>query len=175
MVEILRYQPDISYVGGEIGFRTLILLFNNLGLPSNTIIVFSFITSIACLSFAAYRLSPSVTLSFIVILGFGFLFASFNIVRQALAFSIVCALLILIRDEKHIKFSIGAIVVGILFHKTAILLAFLPLLRFVSFTAKTWAAMLIVSIGLMQVNNQLFELLAQFLVVDWFAYANYFD
>lgn len=175
MVEILKYQPDLSYVGGEIGFRSLISLFNKLGLPSNTIIVFSFIATIACLSFAAYRLSPSVTLSFIVILGFGFLFASFNLVRQALAFSIICALLVLVRDEKYIKFSIGAIVVGILFHKTAVLLALLPLLRFVSFTAKTWAAMLIASIVLMQVNNQLFDLLAQFLSVDWFAYSHYFD
>lgn len=175
MVEVLKYQPDLDYVGGEIGFRTLILLFNNLGLPSNTIIVFSFIISIACLSFAAYRLSPNVTLSFIVILGFGFLFASFNIVRQALAFSIICALLVLIRNEKYVKFSIGVIVVGIFFHKTAVLLAVLPLFRFVSFSAKTWAMLLFTSLILMQVNNQLFDILASFLVVDWFAYAHYFD
>lgn len=175
MVEVLKYQPDLSYVGGEIGFRSLIILFNKLGLPSNTIIVFSFIATIACLSFAAYRLSPSVTLSFIVILGFGFLFASFNIVRQALAFSIICALLVLVRDEKYVKFSVGAILVGVLFHKTAVLLALLPLLRFVSFTAKTCAAFLITSVFLMQINNQLFDLLAQFLVADWFPYANYFD
>ena len=175
MAEILKYQPDLSYVGGEIGFRTLILLFNSLGLPSYTILFASFSISILCISFASYRFSPSVTLSFVVIFGFGFLFASFNIVRQALAFSIICSLLVLIEKEKYFKFIICSIVVGVLIHKTAILLAVLPFLRFLKLQAKTWSVFLFSSIVLMQVSQWLFSLMQGFLSKDWFAYAHYFD
>src|SRR5690606_25294940 len=96
-------------------------------------------------------------------------------VRQALAFSIVCSLLVLIDKEKYFKFIACSVIVGILFHKTAILFAFLPFLRFLRLQAKAWSVVLVLSIVLIQFNQQLFGIMQRHLANDWFVYAHYFD
>src|SRR5690606_7138533 len=55
------------------------------------------------------------------------------------------------------------------------LFAFLPFLRFLRLQAKAWSVVLVLSIVLIQFNQQLFGIMQRHLANDWFVYAHYFD
>lgn len=175
MAELLKQQPHLSYVGGEPGFRAAILLFNQLGMPEYSILSVSFLVTIACIAISSYRFSPSATISLIIVVSFGFLFASFNVVRQALAFSLICTVLHLLRNEKYVLFSFVCVLVAYLFHNSVILLALIPWFRFINLSPNIWTLIVLSTIPLMQVNNVIFDFIGSLLDYEWFVYAGYFD
>lgn len=174
MVDSLRYNPDFNVLNTEVGFQFLIIILNSMGLPPYSILFLSFLITFICIYYATIRLSPSVALSIFIIVGFGFLFASLNIVRQTLSFSIIAAMLVMIKDRKYLKFSVSSAATSLLIHNTTFILAFLPLFRYINLTKIGWFLLLFLALVLSSFSLQLFNIIAGVLSVDWFPYAHYF-
>lgn len=138
-VSALRYQVGVDYMSyfwifqavergepihAESGYRFLNeFLINYTNDPQSIFIVTSFIT-LSLIFYGIYKYSPNPGLSIFLLVSMGYLFSSFNILRQYVAIALVFASLKLIKENKFFPFLL-IIIAAMTFHKTAIIL--LPL------------------------------------------------
>ncbi len=139
LISALRYKVGVDYMSyswmydaikngepihAESGFRFLNELM--LWYTSNSQAIFiatSFIT-IGFIFYGIFKYSPNPSLSIFLLVSMGYLFSSFNILRQYVAIALIFASLKLIKENKFIPFVL-VVLLGMTFHKTAIIL--LPL------------------------------------------------
>lgn len=136
LVSALRYQVGIDYMSyswifdavrrgekihAEMGFRwlnELILMFTN---KNQWIFIVTSVITLALIFYGIFKHSASPAISIFLLVTMGYLFSSFNILRQYVAVAIIFASLRLIKENRFIPF-VALVVIAMLFHKTAIVM-----------------------------------------------------
>jgi len=106
--------------GIEFGYVLANRTLNILNLPPQSIIFVSFAATFAMLYNGAKRWSSNMSLSLMIMLGFGLVFSTTNLIRQSLAFGICVLSLKPINDRKLSRFLL-LIGLAMLFHRSVIL------------------------------------------------------
>lgn len=175
--DAISAYPYLAFTGAmvEPGFGGVVLLLAQLGLPNYSISLVSFFVTSLFSGYACYKYSPNVALSILILIAFGFLGASLNILRHAMAFSIVVLSLFLVRDNKHFLFLIVVVFASFAIHKMAFVMALIPYADKFKINRFFWYVLLLCSILLYFFSDLLFGIVQKFLSVDWFPYAHYFE
>lgn len=145
--------------GIETGYFFLNYLLNAFRLPAESAIFVSFAGTFAMLYSATRKWSKNVAISLIVLLAFGVIFSSTNLVRQSIAFAICTLTLGYIRDRRLFMFLL-TMGIAFLFHRSALL--FLPA-YFITRYRIPMTAWLVFSLAALLINLNLARFLAIFL------------
>ena len=152
---------DFSSLRYEYGFSFLCWALSKISSePQILIFTTSLIINYSVAEFI-YKNSKNVYLSTILYLICNFFFSNMNIMRQALAISIVLLGYEKLKNAQYLKF-IGFVIIASQFHSSAILsLLYIPLKKF-KFTKKSSIIVLFATVLAFLLGRELFEILARF-------------
>lgn len=132
----LRYQVGVDYMSyrwlfelvaqgrdihAEKGYRLLneaVRLYTH---EPQWIFVITALISLGLLFWGIYKYSPSPAMSIFLLVTMGYLFSSFNILRQYIAIALIFVALKLIKENRFLPF-VFVVLAAMLFHKTAIIM-----------------------------------------------------
>lgn len=160
LVSALRYRVGVDYMSYTYIFDNI-----NQGLPSHTEGGYEYLNrlvgfytadaqwvyavvaflSIAMVVWGVFRYSPNPAYSLFLFVTMGYLFSSFNILRQYIAIALIFASLRLIREKKFWPFC-AVVLIAMLFHKTAIIM--IPLYFLLRLRLKQSYMLVLSAIGL---------------------------
>lgn len=136
IVSAMRYQVGVDYnsyayifdriglgqsVHAEVGYKLLnklVLLYTN---NSQAIFAVTSVVTLSLIFCGIYRYSTNPPLSIFLFVTMGYLFSSFNILRQYVAIAIIFVALKLIKENKFWQFLV-LVLIGMTFHKTTIIM-----------------------------------------------------
>lgn len=104
----------------EFGFFWLNRLLNGFEFPAQTIILTSFLLTFGLILYTLIKHSENYFISILVLVCFGLLFQSTNLVRQALAFSVCLLAIPYVLRRDFLRFMLIVALAGFLFHRTAL-------------------------------------------------------
>ena len=167
----ISYGADYSYL--EPGFRGYMYLCSFISNESIPYILFTFVFPVICLtSWFIYKYSKNVFLSIYIYYGFMFYFFLFNGVRQCIAMALSLPSFYFINEKKWIK-AIVFIGLAISFHKSAIILLILFILRYVRIKIDLRYFLIVTacSLAMVGIGRSLVGMLTSF----WGSYSGYLD
>lgn len=147
-VSALRYQVGVDYnsymwmheavvrgepIHAEVGYKFLSKLVLLYAKDTQAIFVVTSIIILALICYGIYKYSPQPALSLFLFVSMGYLFSSFNILRQYIAIAIIFVGLRFIKENKFLPFLL-LIIIAMTFHKTAIIM--IPLFFILQFRFK---------------------------------------
>lgn len=146
-----------------------------LGLPSQSIIFAAFLVTFSFVILTLKRYSQNLFVSILVLVCFGLLFKSTNLVRQGLAFSVCLLAIPYIFKRDFLRFLLVVVVAAFLFHRTA--LFFIGTYFLIAFPRNQllWFALFVLAVVIKMYNRQLIALIAASLSGLDFVYAGYFE
>lgn len=136
LVSALRYEVGVDYhsyawmfdavkqgqaIHAEMGYKflnQLVLLYSN---NSQSIFIVTSAITLTLIFYGIYKYSPNPALSIFLLVTMGYLFSSFNILRQYIAIALIFASLRFIKENKFLPFLL-IVLLAMTFHKTAIIM-----------------------------------------------------
>lgn len=159
VVSALRFQVGVDYnsyayiferikldqsVHAEVGYKILnklVLLFTN---NSQAIFAVTSVITLSLIFCGIYKYSTNPPLSIFLFVTMGYLFSSFNILRQYIAIAIIFVALNLIKENKFWRFLV-LVLIAMMFHKTTIIM--IPLFFLLRLRLKQSYMIIITMIG----------------------------
>lgn len=173
IVSALRYQVGVDYnsymwmheaigrgeaVHAEAGYKALSELVLKYTSDPQAIFVVTSIIILALIGVGIYCYSPQPALSLFLFVSMGYLFSSFNILRQYIAIAILFVALKFIKENKFLPY-LAFVLVAMLFHKTAIIMVPLFFVVQCRFKQSYMFMMAMVGAGLIVLRSTLTNLL----------------
>lgn len=162
-----QYRLEFGYYWANYGL-------GQLGLPPESIIFLSFLMTFSLIVFTMRRYSDNLFVSILVLVCFGLLFKSTNLVRQSLAFSMCLLAIPYILKRDFIRFLLVVVLAAFLFHRTALFFIGTYFLFSLPRSQLLWCALFAVAVLIKIFNKQLINVIAGMLSGLDFVYAGYF-
>lgn len=104
----------------EFGFFWMNRLLTCFDFPAQIVIFFSFLLTFALILYSLIKYSENYFVSILVLVCFGLLFQTTNLVRQALAFSVCLLAIPYVLRRDFLRFMLVVVLAAFLFHRTAL-------------------------------------------------------
>jgi hypothetical protein len=145
-----------------------------LGMPAQSIIFFSYLVTLSLIIFTARRYSDNLFISILVLVCFGLLFKSTNVVRQCLAFSLCLLAIPYILRRDFLRFLLTVSLAAFLFHRTALFFVGAYFVYSIPRSQLLWFLLFLLAVFIKVAHKQLIGTLASVLSGLDFVYAGYF-
>mgnify|MGYP001393508902 CR=1 FL=1 len=158
----------------ETGYYWLNYAFGSMGLPAQSIIFASFLTTFYFYMRTMVRYSDNYFVSVMVLVCFGLLFQATNVVRQCLAYSICLLSIPYILNRQFLRFFLVVAIAAFLFHRTSLFFLSAYFVILIPRSQLLWYVLFGISIVIYLFTRYVIGMLASVMGGVDFVYAGYF-